>query len=320
MIHGSIFKNVHDKRPGAIPTVSFAELVEALTAEAFEADPQDKTEQTCISPAVYPPGATRGKAAALSWDWFAADVDNKGGNLPGSTIDEITRVMRGLNAPWLIYTTASSRPDAECFRLMFPIDRPILHDEFDAVWQAFAQMLPMDAATKDISRIFIVPRRWNDRQNRVEFELEGEPVSVDQIVQRFPTPKPKLPTVVTPSPPSTFATRTAGATKFEQPSLGASYVPPQAIDEALSAPPGGRMYRFMVRVAFRALRKGYDITAYELEVIGTELAMMLGRGRDDIRHDAESAHRFAAHCYIEDRADQFTRLQSAMRPKRFGKP
>jgi hypothetical protein len=320
VIHGSIFKNVHDKRPGAIPPVSFSELIDALTAEAFEAAPADKTEQTCISPAVYPPGATRGKAAALSWDWFAADVDNKLGNFPGSTIDDIIRVMRGLNTPWFIYTTASSRSEAECFRLMFPIDRPILHSEFDVVWQAFSQMLPIDPATKDISRIFIVPRKWAGRENRIEFELGGEPVSVDQIVRRFPAPKPKPPVISTLPPAMTSAPRTVGTMKFAQPSLNAPYVPPQAIEEALSAPQGGRMYGFLVRIAFRALRMGYEITPYDLEVIGTELAMMLGRSRDDIRHDAESAHRYAALRYVEDRADQFTRLQSALRPKRFGKP
>lgn len=317
MIEGSLFQNVHDRRPEAIQPVAFGELVEALVSECYDADPADKTEQTCISPATYPAGTTRSKAAALSWNWFAADIDNKLGNNPGSTINAMIGTMNGLNAPWLIYTTASSTPQTECFRVMFPVDRPILAAEFSAVWQSFSQLLPMDPQTKDISRLFIVPRRWAYRTNRIDYRLDGVPVSVDQIVQQFPRPVPQPASPAPARPASTTLPLVRGIKSNVQPTLAAPYVSQRAIDEAMASAPGGRMYRFLVRVAFQALRMGYDITSCDLEAIGHDLATWMGRGHNDIRRDASSAHRYAQQQYVEDRAEQSVRLRTALAPKRF---
>lgn len=315
MITGSIFDNVRDNQPVAIPPVDFAELVEALVSEAFDCDPASKALQTCISPATYPDGVTRSKDRAISWTWFAADIDNKAGNLPGSTIDDIKEVMAGLGSPWFIYTTASSQPLAECFRLMFPLDRTVESSEFDAVWRAFAQLLPMDEQTKDISRIFIVPRNWEGRQNRMEYDLSGAPVSVDAMLQRFPQQMPAAS-----SPRRVAATRPLGGTanRTAIPSLDAPYVPSNAVDEAISAPPGGRMYRFLIRVAFSALKHGYALDASDLEAVGRALAVLLGREAADIRHDARSAHAYAASSHHHNsRANRSDLLRSALTPRRF---
>lgn len=310
MILGSIFNNVRDKRPVAMPSVCFSDLVMALVEEASDADPSTKTEQTCISPATYPEGSGRSKANAISWNWFAADIDNKSGNLLGSSIYDMKEVMRSLGSPWFIYTTASSRPDAECFRLMFPLDRAIVNAEFDAVWQSFAQLIPMDPQTKDISRLFIVPRKWNLGDNRIEYELSGSPVSVDDVVASFPIDRH-----VTQNRSVEKATSVCNIKRSIAPSLKAAYVPQSALDNAMAAPKGGRMYRFLVAVAFCALRKGIQIDAYDLEIVGLELAQLLGRDRSDIRRDAKSAYQFAVVSYAEDRAMRFERIQSAIRPK-----
>ena len=310
MIVGSIFTNVHDRTPWPIEPITFGELVEALISEMPIADPESKCEQTCISPAVYPSGKTRSKASALSWNWFAADIDNKVGNFPGSTIDDIIEVMRDLGSPWLIYTTASSKTEAECFRLMFPLDRPIIAEEFDSVWQSFVQMLPMDNKTKDISRIFIVPARWTGRDIRVEFEAKGSPVCVDEIVRRFPA------TLATPM----VATRKPGVLDRSNlrtiiATLNAPYVSEKAVADALLAAPGGRMYRFLVTVAFSAMRKGYAIDAADLEAIGRELAQQMSRPTSDIRHDARSAIAYAEANYIDARVNRAAHRRSTLLPK-----
>jgi hypothetical protein len=100
------------------------------------------------------------------------------------------------------------------------------------------------------------------------------------------------------------------------PSLDAPYVPSKAIDEAISAPPGGRMYRFLVRVAFSALRRGYALDPADLEVVGRALAGVLGRGTADIRHDARSAHAYAA-SHQNSRANRSDLLRSALTPRKF---
>lgn len=314
MITGSIFDSVWDNQPEAMPTVDFAELVEALITEATECAPIAKTLQVCISPATYPAGVTRSKDRAISWTWFAADIDNKAGNLPGSTIDDIKRVMAGLGSPWFIYTTASSKPCAECFRLMFPIDREVTSGEFNTVWRAFAQLLPMDELTKDISRLFIVPRKWIGQQVRMEFDLSGSPVSVDAVLRRFPPSVPAgLPLRRLFTTPPLACTPTPTAT----PSLNAPYVPRGAVDEALSAPPGGRMYRFLVRVAFNALKRGYMLDVSDLEAVGRDLAILLGRSTSDIRHDARSAHAYAASRHDDCSTSRTDRLRFSLLPRRF---
>ena len=313
MISGSLFIGVEDVRPWGIPSISFGELVGAMIAEAIECDPSTKLLQCCITPATYGRGETRSSARAISWDWFAGDIDNKGGTCVGASMDETITVMRGLGTPWFAYTTSSSQPDAECYRIMFPLDRAVSNAEFGDVWQAFARLLPLDPATKDVSRIFIVPRTWAGRANRMEHDLSGSPVCVDEILRRFPAPVPISPPVLRGPAFTSPPRRTTPDDSW--PSLGAPYVPENAIFDALLAPSGGRMYRFLLTVAFSALRKGYDISPADLQVIGRELAAQLGRGTSDIWRDAESAHRYAENHYVDERDQRFGRLQAACLPK-----
>lgn len=315
MIHGSIFGNIRDKRPEVLPPVGFPDLVSCLIDEAIECDPSSKADQVCVSPAVYRTGESRCKAGAISWNWFAADIDNKAGNRTGSTIDDIKKVMMGHGSPWFIYTTASSQTSAQCFRLMFPLDRAVTNEEFDGVWRAFAEFLPMDPQTKDISRLFIVPRRWIGRDNRFDYDLSGQPLEVNQVLRRYPPLPPSISRL--PSAALKFASPSRAATNSAVPSLSAPYVPQTAIDEACVAPAGGRMYRFLVRVAFNALRKGYAIDSSDLAIIGKELALHLGRGTSDIGHDARSAHAYAAKHYVDDNAARSHRRRSVTVPKAF---
>ena len=94
MITASFFKNVRHSVPMVADDINcFKELVEFLTTSVPEAFPDDKCEQPCVSPAAFPAGATRSKATATSWNWFAADIDNKLGNMPGATINDVIEVM-----------------------------------------------------------------------------------------------------------------------------------------------------------------------------------------------------------------------------------
>lgn len=311
MIGGSLFEGVRDRQPWHLPQVGFDELVKLLIETATDSDPSEKTEQTCVSPATYGRGKTRSRENAISWNWFAGDIDNKHGNCFGTSMDEAIAVLDGLGAAWFAYTTASSQPDAECFRIMFPLDRPVPNAEFADVWQAFSRMLPLDPATKDISRIFIVPRHWRGRVNRMEHDLTGLPVCVDEVLRRFPAPQLKEVSRPTASKVSDIPRRS----DCPMPSLDAPYVPDTALAQALSAPSGGRMYRFLVAVAFSALRLRYDISVADLEAIGRELAFQLGRNTSDIARDARRAHDYAASHHVDHRAERRARLHAFCCPR-----
>lgn len=296
---------------GPIDWSEFADLMAQQSHEV--ADPSTKAMQLCISPAIYPSGSYRSKSAATGWDWFAADIDNKAGNRPGATIDEIADVMDAFDSPYLIYTTASHQPDAQCFRLMFPLDRVIDSHEFDAVWRSFALGFGcFDEQTKDISRLFIAPRAWVGRSNQLLRRMTGRPMRVDDIVAAYPalvepTIDPGLREIAR-------ASLHDGRHADNLTDLDHSpVVQTRAVEAALTGAPGGRMFRFLCSVACSAQRKGYVLDAYDLRQIGAQMAMHMGR-RDngDLARDVRNALAFADRQVIDRRVGQLGSLRRAL--------
>jgi hypothetical protein len=300
---------------GPLDWVAFGDLM-AQQAKV-SADSATKADQLCISPAIYAAGSYRSKAAAMGWDWFAADIDNKAGNRPGATIDEIVDVMDALGSPYLIYTTASHQPEAQCFRLMFPLDRMIQASEFDSVWRSFAIRFGcFDEQTKDISRLFIAPRSWHGRASRFLRCANGTPVCVDEIVRASPAPvEAEIDPVLTVIAQEELRGRRIVDNLTD---LATSpVVPRRAVDTALTASPGGRMFRFLCSVACSARRKGYILDTHELKQIGMQLAMLLGkRDNSDLARDVRNALAFADCQIIAQRADQLGRLRQALTGRR----
>lgn len=259
MISLSIVDSVTDRHPEVFTAINWPDFVTLMEEQSrIEAAPTAarKKQTKCVSPAIYPDGVTRSKEAALGWNWFSADIDNKEGNRIGATIDDIIDVMRPLDSPFIIYTTTSHKPEAQCFRLMFPLDRMIKAAEFNSVWRSFAAKFRcFDEQTKDICRLFILPRAWEGRANRFECRTNGVPVCVDDIVQAYPAtvdakpdPVPRL-NVVTP--------RQYGRSNDLCDLDNSPIIPSCAVEEAMSVQTGGRMYRFLCSVACSAHRKGY---------------------------------------------------------------
>ncbi|WP_242122210.1 hypothetical protein [Sphingomonas lacusdianchii] len=314
MIRLSVVEHVQDRRPEMFGPIDWSEFADLMAQQSQEvAEPSTKAMQLCISPAIYPSGSYRSKAAATGWNWFAADIDNKAGNRPGATIYEIADVMDAFASPYLIYTTASHQPEAQCFRLMFPLDRVIDAHEFDAVWRSFAIGFGcFDEQTKDISRLFIAPRAWVGRSNQLLHRMAGRPMRVDDIVAAYPAPvEPRI-------DPGLMeiarASRHDGRRADNLADLDSSpVVPTNAVEAALTGAPGGRMFRFLCSVACSAHRKGYALDAYDLRQIGAEMAMRMGR-RDngDLARDVRNALAFADRQVIDRRADQLGSLRKAL--------
>lgn len=316
MIRLSIVESVTDRRPGTYGPIGWAEFVQLMREQSkIAAEPikLGKASTLCVSPAIYADGAYRSKAAVLGWDWFSADIDNKDGNRPGAAIDEVVVTMADLKTPFLIYTTASHAPEAQCFRLMFPLDRMITASEFDAVWRSFASMFGcFDEQTKDVCRLFIAPRAWTGRANQFLSKTDGTPVCVNSIVESYPVE------AVAPISAASIAVARAVQVELRQVAhLTDLYASPvvfrSAIETALSSAPGGRMYRFLCSVACTARRKNIALNEYDLRQIGEQMAMLLGSGnRGDLGHDVRSALRFADQASLSQRAVQLDRLQAAL--------
>lgn len=303
----SVFAGVHDNRPAAGVFDTWEDFADVLKEQAaIPADPADKCATLCLSPATYPPGELRRKAQAIDWNWFAADIDNKAGNRDGSTIVDIMLKCERENLPFVIYTTTSSRTDAECFRLMFPLAGPISAADFPDTWAAIAAWLGcVDPQTKDISRLFVAPRRWQEADNQFLRSDVGEPLDVGAILFAHPATAKRRATK-----PSAFA-NISGLKPIPpgQASLWGDIVSPDAVAKAQASPSGGRMFSFLVSTATRSMLMGFEITSNELADIGHELAATLNRPTLDIDGDAENALRYAMSGYAEIKEAQFQAIR-----------
>lgn len=321
MIRLSVVDSVTDREPKTFGTIEWDEFTELMREHSqVTAEPSKlgKASTPCVSPAIYPTNANRLKANVEGWDWFSADIDNKTGNRPGATIDDISAIMVGFGAPHIIYTTASHQPDAQCFRLMFPLDRMVTASEFDSVWRSFALTFGcFDEQTKDISRLFIVPRAWTSRDNRFVGFTNGNPVCVNDIIVAQPV------AIAAPIDSSLFlaiarSTALNGRTAPNLTDLDTSpIVSRRAVDIALGGSVGGRMFRFLCSVACSARRQGYNLDVYDLRSIGEQMGMRMGRrGLDDLNHDVRNALRFADNQVVADRAWQLERFHSVLNGRR----
>ncbi|MBB5709688.1 hypothetical protein [Sphingomonas xinjiangensis] len=296
----STVRHVRDNRPVTDTKPSWKSFADFLEGQSKRPG-IDKGRTLCVCPAIYDDGVIRAKSRVVGWNWFAADIDNKEGNQPHSTIEAVTEKMRAQDAPFVIYTTTSHKSDGHCFRLMFPLDRLVEREEFAEVWASFAQWLGcVDVKTKDESRLFIAPRAWPG----AEFHRHdaGEPVCVDLIKLTNP--------VVVPARASktlTSAFIDTSGLKLPCPSqisLHGDFVTNESLSKACTGAPGTRMFPFMVRTGVRALLKGYAISADDLASIGFQFATSIGRDTSDIDHDAENAHAAAVSRYAELMAER----------------
>ena len=302
---------------GEIEWAVFVDLMREQSKVVAEPTRHGKERSLCVSPAIYLDGATRAKDAVAGWDWFSADIDNKEGNRPGAMIEDIVDAMTAFDSPFIIYTTASHQPEAQCFRLMFPLDRTVVAGEFDSVWRSFASGFGcFDEQTKDISRLFIAPRSWEGRDNRFLSRTDGRPICVDSIVAAYPAP-----VEMRIDPTFLAMAREIGQRHRHSDDLtdlnNSPIISRRAVETAIAGAHGGRMFRFLCSVACSARQQGYALDEYDLRIIGAEMASRMGRrANGDLDHDVHNAIRYADRTAVEGRAHQLGRLHAALNGKK----
>ncbi|WP_029516962.1 virulence-associated E family protein [Paenibacillus polymyxa] len=88
---------------------------------------------------------------------------------------------------YLIYSTHSHRDNHPKYRLVVPTDREMLPDEYAAVSRRLASEIGMelfDKTTFDVHRLMYMPSCSKDATPIFEVS-EGEPVSVDEVLERY---------------------------------------------------------------------------------------------------------------------------------------
>lgn len=110
-----------------------------------------------FSPVVYRPGAARGKRGIAHATALVLDFDH----LTTESAEEVARRLAERGWAWAGYSSYShlaKGPDDACFRLLILVSRPILPEEYEAVWLAADTALGgfADRNARDISRIWYV--------------------------------------------------------------------------------------------------------------------------------------------------------------------
>lgn len=307
----SVFKGLYDNQPIMSEKPSWEALADHLQrSHRLLATIQKKDWTQCICPAVYETGALRRKANVIGWQWFAADIDNKIGDLNQTTMGDIAEKMVAENVSFVIYTTSKHTPVAHRFRLVFPLDRFVKASEFEDVWASVAHWLGcIDPQTKDESRLFIAPRTWNSQSEFYRYD-GGKPLSVDLITLTNPVIRVHKPARAAHS--AYFDTTGMKTPDASQVSLHGDFVSDAILLKACGAKEGERMFPLLVSVGMRALCKGYAISAEDLATIGREFATSIGRQTADIKHDAENAHAKAVSAYAQIKTESTEKLNPVL--------
>lgn len=281
-----------------------ASIITLLATEsAIPASRDDKHSTVALSTARYPDGMTRAKANAIDASAIALDVDE------GWTIDAAEDAVEELMTPFVIYTTTKSTMAEHRFRIMLFLDRAVDAEEYEALWYGLAKRFntKMDAKTRDISRISIMPRMWDGAYNDFRWCSRGILLDVDAILKHYPADVKAEPVGEASSMffdalhAHRIDLRRQRNADVDLATLtdihDSPIVPSKTLNEAMSSSQGGRTYKLLCAVAASALRQGYQVGVAELASISRQFSALAGRKRItdfEHKHDATNALRWAA--------------------------
>lgn len=342
-IKASLFKNKFDNQPETFDT-SWTDLVEwwrELSEQLRRRAEKDGDEllgirasTPAICPAEYEPGALRRKVNVQRWWFFACDIDNEDPEAMLTREDAVV-LMRHWNLGYVIHSSTKSREDQHRYRLIFKLSRPIEMGEYEQVWASVNAMFAgiFDVKTRDPSRLFYVPARWENSFWFFEAE-DGQGLDVDQVVLDYPVKVepmraiPELPVIVERPKPKSDKLEGIRAKLLGLNTMGdvidpviSPFVTENMRMRFATSPKGGRFFAFMVAAAQRALEKGYAISVVELEALAITMDRMNGgyARRENSKREAARALAFATANPSEDRQSQIRDRRREARISKFNK-
>lgn len=144
--------------------------------EAHLSNP-DKNQLPGFSPVRFKPGMTRADANVQAISCLVFDLDD----VP---LDAIRPLIARYE--WIAHSTYSHTVENQCSRVIFPLKRDVLPDEWRQFWAAAHQQLTngrADKACKDLSRFYFLPSTHPDRASTAFSERnEGTWLDPDEIL------------------------------------------------------------------------------------------------------------------------------------------
>tara|TARA_B100000287_G_C20594532_1_gene765591 strand:+ start:472 stop:1401 length:930 start_codon:yes stop_codon:yes gene_type:complete len=297
------FKSVWDNQTKNVTRLeNFLKFEQALYALS-EVEKKDKLSATLISPAVYKEGTTRSNANVIKWSsWCAVDVDEY---IPeGDLKDDLLK--RFANYYFVCYSTASSRVGRPKFRLIFPLTSEVGCSEIPKFWHALNNELGelADRQTKDLSRMYYVPGRYNNSFNFIFSNCNGTFINPVDLMAKHPFVEPKG-TSFFDRLPKEIQDQIVEHRKSKAQSKDIQWtgyadcplVNKELVSEYMSISGTGwyhTMYRIMVSIAANAIRREYPITPAEIATLCKDLDAQTGNWYDNrpLEKEAERAIEF----------------------------
>lgn len=330
----SFFENTWSKDAQTVPT-TFAELAETLRFGSTLTMPRtDKEKVMCVVPAAFDP-PQRLKANITARFAFTGDVDGDTDTI--LTMDEMVALLTHYGLAFIVHSTTKSTVHQNRYRVIIPFDRPLTVAESEGVSSSLHQMLGevFDTKTFDAGRLSIFPQAWTgsppnalawdeaDTHHAFVANVSGAALNADQIMADYPPViRAEVENKASVAEVEAFIETRTVRTDVDWMTLTdldrSPIVNRTFVDEFLTSQPGGRFFRFLNRVAGRALAKDYPIDAQTLVALGKEIDARAGvRGRTGIVREAGRALAYAVRQHQnrppEDQSKRDVRLA-----KRFG--
>jgi hypothetical protein len=234
-----------------------------------------------ITPAIFTPGQTRSNAATLAWaGWAAMDVDDYDGSFA-----EAMQAFNGIQ--YVVYSSASSRPEKTKFRMIFPLTEHVQQDSIRHFWYALNKEFNSlgDPQTKDLSRMYYVPAKYPDANNFIDANHRGSVIDPGELIRKHDfvsgSNRGDITSNLTPEMSAKLMeyrmtqlqNRDVTWTSFQDcPFVNRKQLSQYASMSGIDG--SGRyakMYGIMVSIASSAMRKGYPITSSQIATLCREI-------------------------------------------------
>jgi len=297
----TIFKNIFDNKTHKTMLFEDFQGLEDLlyslhkkrTRKTPKGEKPSKGDAPLISPASYEEGTTRANRNVMEWcSWAALDVDDY-----ECSYDEL---IAGIQDNYYVcYSTASSTKEHPKFRLVFPLTEPVHRDDISHFWFALNQeyLGEGDESTKDLSRMYYIPGQYPDAYNFI-FTNKGPILDPKELMSRheytptasnfFDNLPPQLKEEILNQRKATL-TKTFQWTDYRD----CPFVREELVMEYAALNDGRYRFLFqlMCSIAGIAVKKGYPITAEELETLVRQIDQRYQKNRFKTRPIIKEANR-----------------------------
>ena len=275
----TLFKSIFDNKTHKRMDFSSYAQFEQLLFELSRQKRKDKKSAPLISPAIYVEDTTRANDNVIGWaGWCAVDVDEH--VFDGDLEKELIQHYGTYNH--VIYSTASSTKEHPKFRIVFPLSKDVPKNSIKHFWYALNKELGDvgDPQTKDLSRMYYVPGKYEDAYNFIYNNFNGvdmnpfEIISKHDYVERSGSLIDNLPKAIREQLLAHRKNEMTNTSVTWNNYRDCPFVNKKLVKEYNEITDTGwytKMYAIMVSIAGNAIRKKYPITAQEITTLCKEI-------------------------------------------------